>query len=217
MLKDNLTQLDVLLSKITEVNRKLEKTQKSEEKLLNDSHVFIKDLLYLFIRIMDYSLKSGLDKKIILENFKRRINVLLLIHQYIDRDFDLLNISVKDYIEECLNYLSNDKSLNLSYKTDLDDVHINIGSLAFLGIIIYEFAYNIFAGDEISISLRKKRKNAYLKFTKENSSGNKGNFNIKLVEEILNSLDFQFSKSKDEDSYELSIPIVNEHIVSLNN
>ena len=217
MLKGNLTQLDVLLSKITEVNRKLEKTQKSEEKLLNDSHVFIKDLLYLFIRIMDYSLKSGLDKKIILENFKRRINVLLLIHQYIDRDFDLLNISVKDYIEECLNYLSNDKSLNLSYKTDLDDVHINIGSLAFLGIIIYEFAYNIFAGDEISISLRKKRKNAYLTFTKENSSGNKGSFNIKLVEEILNSLDFQFSKSKDEDSYELSIPIVNEHIVSLNN
>lgn len=217
MLKGNLTKLDVLLSKITEVNRKLEKTQKSEEKLLNDSHVFIKDLLYLFIRIMDYSLKSGLDKKIILENFKRRINVLLLIHQYIDRDFDLLNISVKDYIEECLNYLSNDKSLNLSYKTDLDDVHINIGSLAFLGIIIYEFAYNIFAGDEISISLRKKRKNAYLTFTKENSSGNKGSFNIKLVEEILNSLDFQFSKSKDEDSYELSIPIVNEHIVSLNN
>ena len=148
MLKGNLTKLDVLLSKITEVNRKLEKTQKSEEKLLNDSHVFIKDLLYLFIRIMDYSLKSGLDKKIILENFKRRINVLLLIHQYIDRDFDLLNISVKDYIEECLNYISNDKSLNLNYKTDLDDVHINIGSLTFLGIILYEFAYNIFAGDD---------------------------------------------------------------------
>ncbi len=217
MLKDNLSKLDLLLSKITEVNHRLEKTQKSEEKLLNDSHILIKDLLHLFLRIMNHSLKSGLDKKIILENFQRRINVLLLIHQYIDKDFDLLNISVKDYIEECLSFLSNDKNLNLNYKTDLKDIRINIGSLSFIGIIIYEFAYNIFAGDDIAIRLRRKRGKAILTFTKENSSLNKGKFNVSIVEEVLNSLDFKFSKSENGDSYEISIPIVNDYIVSLSN
>lgn len=216
-LKDNLTKLDALLNRITEVNQKLEKTQKSEEKLLNDSHVLIRDLFHLFIKIMDYSLNSGLDKTVILKNFKRRINVLLLIHQYIDKDFDLLNISIKDYIAESLNFLSEDENSNLNYKVDLEDIYINIGSLAFLGIVLYEFAYNIFANDEIFISLKRKNDFAYLKIQKENDSENKGSFNIGLVEDILDSLEFQLFKSENGDCYTIVFPIVNEYIVSLNN
>ncbi|MBE6512102.1 MAG: hypothetical protein E7Z75_02970 [Methanobrevibacter olleyae] len=216
-LKENLTKMDLLLNEITDINQKLEKTKKSEEKLLNDSHVLIKDLFYIFINIMDYSLNSGLDKTSILENFQRRINVLLLIHRYIGKDFDLLNISLKVYINEVLDYLSKDENLKLNYKLNLEDIHINIGSLTFLGIILYEFVYNIFADDEILISLKKKNGSASLTIKKENESESKGGFNVNLVEEILDSLDFKLFKSENGDCYSISIPIVNEYIVSLNN
>lgn len=216
-LKENLTKMDLLLNEITDINQKLEKTKKSEEKLLNDSHVLIKDLFYIFINIMDYSLNSGLDKTSILENFQRRINVLLLIHRYIGKDFDLLNISLKVYINEVLDYLSKDENLKLNYTLNLEDIHINIGSLTFLGIILYEFVYNIFADDEILISLKKKNGSASLTIKKENESESKGGFNVNLVEEILDSLDFKLFKSENGDCYSISIPIVNEYIVSLNN
>lgn len=155
-LKENLIYLENLLYDLSRINERLEITQKSEERLLNDFHIFINDLLYLLLQKMDHDLELGHAKKVIFENFQRIINVLLRIYQYISDDFNLLNINIKECILDSLNYLSSNESINLNYNVDLENTYMNIGTLTFLGIVLYEFVCNIFTDGEISICLSEK-------------------------------------------------------------
>ena len=216
-LKENLINLENLLYDISRINEKLEITQKSEERLLNDFHIFINDLLYLLLQIMDRDLKLGHAKKVIFENFQRIINVLLRIYQYISDDFNLLNININECILDALNYLSSNESINLNYNVDLENTYMNIGTLTFLGIVLYEFVCNIFSDEEISICLSEKNNHAHLTIERKKDSENETISNICLVKEIISSLDFELSKSEEGNQYDISIPIVNDYIVSLNN
>lgn len=216
-LKENLIYLENLLYDLSRINERLEITQKSEERLLNDFHIFINDLLYLLLQKMDHDLELGHAKKVIFENFQRIINVLLRIYQYISDDFNLLNINIKECILDSLNYLSSNESINLNYNVDLENTYMNIGTLTFLGIVLYEFVCNIFTDGEISICLSEKNNHAYLTIQRENDSEKETTSNSGLVEEIISSLDFELSKSENGHRYDISIAIVNDHIVRLNN
>ena len=123
----------------------------SEEQLQENSYSFIMDLLDLFIKIMDSKLEKGCLKKDILQDIQLIINVLLLIHRHIgfsrENNFNLLNMSLKDYIEELLPYLYSHSYLNLKYVLDLEDFKVDIGTMAYLGIMIYEFLFNVLSYD----------------------------------------------------------------------
>lgn len=52
---------------------------------------------------------------------------------------------------------------------------------------------------------------------RENDSEKETTSNSGLVEEIISSLDFELSKSENGHRYDISIAMVNDHIVRLNN
>ena len=150
----------------------------SEEQLQENSYSFIMDLLDLFIKIMDSKLEKGCLKKDILQDIQLIINVLLLIHRHIgfsrENNFNLLNMSLKDYIEELLPYLYSHSYLNLKYVLDLEDFKVDIGTMAYLGIMIYEFLFNVLSYDimekkytNVSITLRREKNNGILRIRNE--------------------------------------------------
>ena len=101
--------MDALLNEVLDINSKLIAMSNSEEQLQENSYSFIMDLLDLFIKIMDSKLEKGCLKKDILQDIQLIINDLLLIHRHKgfsrENNFNLLNMSLKDYIEELLPYL----------------------------------------------------------------------------------------------------------------
>ena len=64
-----------------------------------------------------------------------------------ENNFNLLNMSLKNYIEELLPYLYSHSYLNLKYVLDLEDFKVDIGTMAYLGIMIYEFLFNVLSYD----------------------------------------------------------------------
>ncbi len=184
----------------------------SEEQLQENSYSFIMDLLDLFIKIMDSKLEKGCLKKDILQDIQLIINVLLLIHRHIgfsrENNFNLLNMSLKDYIEELLPYLYSHSYLNLKYVLDLEDFKVDIGTMAYLGIMIYEFLFNVLSYDimekkytNVSITLRREKNNGILR--------------ISIISYITGSLDFELIKEGCEEDYTITFPISNDFISSL--
>ena len=91
-----------------------------------------------------------------------------------ENNFNLLNMSLKNYIEELLPYLYSHSYLNLKYVLDLEDFKVDIGTMAYLGIMIYEFLFNVLSYDimekkytNVSITLRREKNNGILRIRNE--------------------------------------------------
>ena len=226
-LKDSLRDMDALLNEVLDINSKLIGMSNSEEQLQENSYSFIMDLLDLFIKIMDSKLEKGCLKKDILQDIQLIINVLLLIHRHIgfsrENNFNLLNMSLKDYIEELLPYLYSHSYLNLKYVLDLEDFKVDIGTMAYLGIMIYEFLFNVLSYDimekkytNVSITLRREKNNGILRIRNEYGDlDNPNRKDLNIISYITGSLDFELIKEGCEEDYTITFPISNDFISSL--
>ena len=202
-LKDSLRDMDALLNEVLDINSDL------------------------FIKIMDSKLEKGCLKKDILQDIQLIINVLLLIHRHIgfsrENNFNLLNMSLKDYIEELLPYLYSHSYLNLKYVLDLEDFKVDIGTMAYLGIMIYEFLFNVLSYDimekkytNVSITLRREKNNGILRIRNEYGDlDNPNRKDLNIISYITGSLDFELIKEGCEEDYTITFPISNDFISSL--
>ena len=182
--------MDALLNEVLDINSKLIAMSNSEEQLQENSYSFIMDLLDLFIKIMDSKLEKGCLKKDILQDIQLIINVLLLIHRHIgfsrENNFNLLNMSLKDYIEELLPYLYSHSYLNLKKYTN------------------------------VSITLRREKNNGILRIRNEYGDlDNPNRKNLNIISYITGSLDFELIKEGCEEDYTITFPISNDFISSL--
>ena len=112
-----------------------------------------------------------------------------------ENNFNLLNMSLKNYIKELLPYLYSHSYLNLKYVLDLEDFKVDIGTMAYLGIMIYEFLFNVLSYDimekkytNVSITLRREKNNGILRI--RNEYGDLDNPNRKDLNIISYSLQY---------------------------
>ena len=102
-----------------------------------------------------------------------------------ENNFNLLNMSLKNYIEELLPYLYSHSYLNLKYVLDLEDFKVDIGTMAL------------------------RIRNEYGDLDNPNRK------DLNIISYITGSLDFELVKEGCEDDYTITFPISNDFISSL--
>ena len=103
------------------------------------------------------------------------------------------------------------------------NVLVDIGTMAYLGIMIYEFLFNVLSYDimekkytNVSITLRREKNNGILRIRNEYGDlDNPNRKDLNIISYITGSLDFELIKEGCEEDYTITFPISNDFISSL--
>jgi len=90
----------------------------------------------------------------------------------------------------------------LKYVLDLEDFKVDIGTMAYLGIMIYEFLFNVLSYDimekkytNVSITLRREKNNGILRIRNEYGDlDNPNRKDLNIISYITGSLDFELTR-----------------------
>jgi two-component sensor histidine kinase len=134
---------------------------------------------------------------------RNRIITMALIHEKLYESKDLTNINLREYLDKLIDYLKSSYVLNsdVKFKTEIEDIKLNIDTVIPLGILINEiisnslkYAFIRSTGlPEIFISI-KKQDDGYTLIAGDNGSG----FDKKLFDSETNTLGLELIKMLSE-------------------
>lgn len=132
---------------LTEQNNLIEKSLQEKEILLKEIHHRVKNNLQLVSSLLSLQSNYIDDEKALdaVRESKNRVQSMALIHQNLYRDDDLVNIEVKEYIEQLSNYLFHSYNIHqqrIALELDIDAMKLDIDILIPLGLILNELINN---------------------------------------------------------------------------
>lgn len=129
---------EVLLSRL---NRLLSEKQW----LLKEVHHRVKNNLHTIISLLNIQAEFLKDDALLaIENSQHRIHAMSLIHQKLYASDDVQTIDMKEYIKELVAYLKDGYggAENITYRTEIDSLLLEVGQAMPLGLIINEAVTN---------------------------------------------------------------------------
>ncbi|MFC1503993.1 PAS domain S-box protein [Spirochaetota bacterium] len=196
---------------ITERKKAEEQIKRSlieKEILIKEIHHRVKNNLQIISSLLSLQTKHIKDKKA-LEAFaesENRVHSMALIHNLLYRSKDISNISMKDYINSLVDYITNSYSHNshVSVTIKVKDVHVDIDKLVPCGLIINELVSNIFKyafpdnkKGTITISFHYDNKGHYILTISDNGIGIPKGFDIKRSESLGLTLVYTLTEQLD--------------------
>ncbi|UKN00650.1 hypothetical protein K6119_13015 [Paracrocinitomix mangrovi] len=194
-----------LLSLLYINRKKLKEKNKENELLLGEIHHRVKNNLQVISSILSLHEKSLSDeaaKKAMLEG-KERVKSMGLIHKLLYQNENYSGIEMKQYIPTLVEGLLESFGYSkdeFEFKSDLDQIKLDVDSAIPIGLIINElvinalkYAYNKSNKGQLEISLKEKEDELLL-MVKDNGSGkvnevqNSDSFGFKLVNSLIRQI-----------------------------
>ncbi len=190
---------------VAERTQEIKKQKEQIEVLLKEIHHRVKNNLQIINSLIN--LQSGyVEDDNVQEMFKEarnRIITMALIHEKLYESKDLTNINLKQYLIKLLDYLKSSYIIkdDVKFKTDIEDIKLNIDTVIPLGIVINEIISNslkyafvdVSSQPEISISI-KKIGDTYELIAGDNGKG----FDKKMFDSETNTLGLELIKMLSE-------------------
>ncbi len=143
----NLVGIIMDITALKQVENTLKASLKEKESLLKEIHHRVKNNLMVVSSIL--SLQSGTirDQKVrdLIEECRRRIQVMSLIHNKLYRSANLAHIGFREYTEDLLGDIASsygDRAGNIALVTDVGDISFDIETAIPLGLIMNELVSN---------------------------------------------------------------------------
>ncbi len=177
--------------------RTLEISRQNEEKtvLLKEIHHRVKNNLQIISSLLNLQAEGITDKKVLslFEDCRHRVNSMALIHQKMYQSNNLVNIDIRNYIDELIRSLidayETKKSIHLH--TEIEDHLFRIDTIVPLGLILNEIISNslkyAFEGKEegeLIVSLHKIDLNKFVLEVSDNGGGIPADVNFEKAETL---------------------------------
>jgi PAS domain S-box-containing protein len=140
----------VVMSEITEykqAQKKIADLLKEKDLVLKEVHHRIKNNLNTVMGILSIHSNHVKSQETIeaLQDAKSRVNTMLVVYNKLYRSDNLLQISLKEYLNPLINEIIDlfPELKHITLKTSLDNIPINVKLLPTIGIIINELLTNI--------------------------------------------------------------------------
>jgi len=129
----------------------VKKSLKEKELLLREIHHRVKNNLSIIHSLLHFQAQYADRQPVetILANMRNRIRSLALVHEKLYKTQDLTRIYFPEYCNDLVTYLMETFRPNpqpgssyVKFKTDVDDIHLDIDTIIPLGLIINELVTN---------------------------------------------------------------------------
>lgn len=133
------------------LEEQVKKSLKEKELLLREIHHRVKNNLSIIHSLLHFQVQYANRQPVetILENMRSRIRSMALVHEKLYKTQDLTRIYFPEYCNDLIAYLKETFRPNLhpgssfvNFKTDVDDIHLDIDTIIPLGLIINELVTN---------------------------------------------------------------------------
>lgn len=118
-----------------------------KDALISEIHHRVKNNLQTISSLIYFQMKAlnGENQKNGLASIQARVNSMAAIHEMLYSNNGMLSISLKVFIDDLINFFTsmfNNDDQNISFKTNIEDVELNITKSITLGLIISEIITN---------------------------------------------------------------------------
>jgi two-component sensor histidine kinase len=133
------------------LEEQVKKSLKEKELLLREIHHRVKNNLSIIHSLLHFQAQYADRQPVetILENMRNRIRSMALVHEKLYKTQDLSRIYFPEYCDDLITYLMETFRPNphpgsgfVNFKTDVDDIHLDIDTIIPLGLIINELVTN---------------------------------------------------------------------------
>jgi two-component sensor histidine kinase/ligand-binding sensor domain-containing protein len=177
--------------------RTLEISRQNEEKtlMLKEIHHRVKNNLQVISSLLNLQADGISDKKVLslFEDCRHRVNSMALIHEKMYQSKNLVNIDIRNYIDELIRSLIDayDTNKTIHLHTDIEEHPFRIDTIVPLGLILNEiisnslkYAFNDMQEGDLYVSLKKTGANQYLLEVSDNGKGIPSTINFEKAESL---------------------------------
>lgn len=177
--------------------RTLEISRQNEEKtvMLKEIHHRVKNNLQVISSLLNLQAEGITDKRVLalFEDCRHRVNSMALIHEKMYQSKTLVNIDIRNYIDELIRSLIDayDSNKSIHLDSDIEEHPFRIDTIVPLGLILNEIISNslkyAFADREegtLFISLHKTGPNRFLLEVSDNGKGIPPTLNFETAESL---------------------------------
>ena len=192
---------------LDEQHKNLQKLIGEKNTLLSETHHRVKNNLAVISGLFDLQMIYNQNQEVseILNNSKRRIKSMSMIHESLYIQDDLANIDFKEYISQMINEIESSIKTNpdIEVKLDVQGLHFELQRAVPLGLIVNEVLTNAFKHafqpnqkGEIRVIFKKEEK--YILQIKDNGKGlpselDSGSLGMTLIDALVQQLEGEYS------------------------
>jgi two-component sensor histidine kinase/ligand-binding sensor domain-containing protein len=182
-------QKAILESEVRE--RTLEISKQNEEKtlMLKEIHHRVKNNLQVISSLLNLQAEGIQDRRVLtlFEDCRHRVNSMALIHEKMYQSKNLVNIDIRNYIDDLVRSLIDayDSNKKIRLHTGIEDHNYRIDSIVPMGLILNEiisnslkYAFEDREEGDLFVYLRKISGNKFLLEVADNGRGIKGDLNL---------------------------------------
>ena len=186
-------------------NSQLQKLIAEKNTLLSETHHRVKNNLAVISGMLDLQMIYDRNPELseILNNSKRRIKSMSLIHESLYREKDLAHIDFRDYITQMIQEIERSVKTNpnITVEIRMQQLHFDLQKAVPLGLIINEVLTNAFKHafkqDQtglILVEFKKRKENNYMLRISDNGVGlpdetDSGSLGMTLINALTEQLD----------------------------
>jgi two-component sensor histidine kinase len=141
-------QLEAQQQQISQKNQDLQRLLEEKERLLKEIHHRVKNNLQVVMSLLNSQAASLEDKEALaaIKDSQHRVQAMALIHQKLYQSEGVARISMQDYIQEVVAYLSESYCLNqlVRFHVEVEPIELDVTQAVPLGLIINEALSNAF-------------------------------------------------------------------------
>lgn len=165
-------------------DRTTEISRQNEEKtlMLKEIHHRVKNNLQVISSLLNLQADGITDKSVLalFEDCRNRVNSMALIHEKMYQSNNLVNIDIRNYIDELIRSLIDtyDSSKTIHLHTDIEEQPLRIDTIVPLGLILNEiisnslkYAFEDKAEGDLSVSFHKISGNKFVIEVSDNGKG----------------------------------------------
>lgn len=223
LLKNN--RLNLLLKSalkdIATKNNQLENNLLKIQTLIKEIHHRVKNNMQIISSLLNLQRNDEQDENIVaaLDESKRRIQSMALVHQKLYGTQDLSHINVSEYVEQLVDSVENTLNTNIALPAKniivAEDLYFNVDTMIPLGLILnelvtnsYKHAFNDSNGNTMKIEIIKETEDNYQLVYLDSGKGipnkidfkNSNTLGLELIHTLTNQLDGTVSYSNKNNS-----------------
>ncbi|HET6992470.1 MAG TPA: sensor histidine kinase, partial [Bacteroidia bacterium] len=163
--------------------------------MLKEIHHRVKNNLQVISSLLNLQAEGISDKKVLslFEDCRHRVNSMALIHEKMYQSKNLVNIDIRNYIDELIRSLIDayDTNKTIHLHADIEEHPFRIDTIVPLGLILNEiisnslkYAFNEKSEGDLFVSLKKISDNKYLLEVSDNGKGIPEAINFETAESL---------------------------------
>jgi two-component sensor histidine kinase/ligand-binding sensor domain-containing protein len=188
-------QKEELETEVQERIREISKQNEEKTLMLKEIHHRVKNNLQVISSLLNLQSDAISDPHVmsLFEDCRNRVNSMALIHQKMYQSKNLVNIDIRNYIDELLHSLIDayDTSKTIRLITDIEEHPFSIDTIVPMGLILNEiisnslkYAFEDRDSGELHVSLKKTTGNHFLLKISDNGKGMPVDFDLDAAQTL---------------------------------